>query len=217
MDTLSINRVSAILITKEKEYPATVISHVKSYGFGEIIILTECNGIYRRFLIEPKYRDIYVQDDDCLPPIDLIFKQYDGNTLTCGMSPHHISIYRHSRICLIGHGAFFPYDRIKVLEKYKLKFGTDENYHIETDRIFTFLNYPQKRVAVELTQLPSSFNEDRLSMRKEHYSDLYQIEKKLIKFYYLSRSDHNIFYNIVLCKYFNWSHFFHQRIADYGL
>jgi hypothetical protein len=176
------SQISAILITKEKQYPELVLKHVESFGFGEIQIYTECDGIYRRFVNEPVYKDVYVQDDDCITPINEIFREYDGNHLTCGCTPHHINFYSDSKICLIGHGAFFPWARVAVLEKYKKLFGPDSDYLIETDRIFTFLNYPQKRIPVEVNHLPSSYQSDRLSMRKEHATNLQMVGEKLIKY-----------------------------------
>jgi len=182
MNINQIQQVSAILITKEKEYPERVLKHVESFCFGEIIICTGCNGIYARFIQEPLFKDVYVQDDDCIPQLDKIFEEYDGEVLTCGMTPHHNEFYANSKICLIGHGAFFPKKRIAVVEKYKLLFGMDDDYLIETDRIFTFFNFPQKRLSLSVIHLPSSYDNDRLSMRKDHYINLYKIEKKLIEF-----------------------------------
>ncbi|MBF0543026.1 MAG: hypothetical protein HQM08_01265 [Candidatus Riflebacteria bacterium] len=197
MKSLSINQVSAILITKEKEYPKQVLKHVESFGFGEILIQKESHGIYRRYIESPKFKDVYVQDDDCIPRIDQIFSQYDGEFITCGMTNHHIEAYRNSKICLVGHGAFFPWKRIDVIEKYKNNFGMDNDYLIETDRIFTFLNFPQNRIGLPLIQLVSSFSCDRLSMRKEHYKNLWEIEKKLNKFFYFSISRRPIFFNVL--------------------
>jgi hypothetical protein len=198
MNNIPRHLISAILITKEKVYPERVLKQIESFGFGEILIHTECDGIYWRYLKEPKYKDVYIQDDDCIPQIDRIFAEYDGELLTCGMTPGHIAFYRNSRICLIGNGAFFPWKRIRVLEQYVNKFGKDKDYLIETDRIFTFLNFPQKRLSLSLVQLPSSFNNDRLSLRKEHYSNLNSIERKLIGFYCFSVSRHNFIFKIIL-------------------
>ena len=179
-----LQQVSAILITKEEHYPEVVLSHITSYGFGEIRILTHCDGIFWRFLKEPIYNNVYVQDDDCITPIETIFEGYDGDKITCGNTQHHIGFYANSKICLIGHGAFFPWHRVHVLEKYKTLFGFDSDYLIETDRIFTFLNYPQKRIPIEVNHLPSSYNSDRLSMRTAHAANLQAIEEKLIKHQY---------------------------------
>jgi hypothetical protein len=176
-----LNRISAILITKEKQYPESVLKHVQSFGFGEIQVNTECDGVYWRFQKKPRFKHVFVQDDDCIAPIDEIFKSYDGIHITCGSTLHHIEYYSNSRIFLIGHGAFFPWRLVKVLKKYKTRFGLDDDYQIEIDRIFTFLNYPQIRIPVLVSLLPTSFQSDRLSMRKEHAANLMALEKKLIK------------------------------------
>jgi hypothetical protein len=198
MNKVSIHEVSAILITREKEYPERVLKHVESFGFGEILIQTECDGIHWRFAKEPKYKDVYVQDDDCIPQIDKLFEKYDGDLLTCGMTPHHIAFYSKSKICLIGHGAFFPWKRIGVIANFRSKYGMDNDYLIETDRIFTYLNFPQKRVELSVIELPSSIANDRLCMRKGHWTKLKQIEMKLDKFYCFSLSNHNIIFNIAI-------------------
>ncbi len=175
----SLSRVSAILITKEKQYPEEVLKHVESFGFGEIQIHTECDGVYWRFEKKPRYKDIYVQDDDCTSEIDKIFKAYEGRKITCGSTDHHIQYYSNSRICLIGHGVFFPWRRVRVLKKYIKKFGFDDDYKIEIDRIFTFLNYPQVRISVSVILLENSYHSNRLSNRKEHAASLRTVENKL--------------------------------------
>jgi len=186
MVTRTLNKVSAILITKEKEYPREVLRNVESAGFGEIIILNNCDGIFRRYEPTPAFPDIYVQDDDCIPDIEQIFSEYDGRVITCGMTEHHLKGYSKSRICLVGHGAFFPKKLIESIEVYRKQFGIDEDYIVETDRIFTFLNFPQRRVETKPLLLDSSYSKDRLSMKEDHYRNLSKLEKKLMKFYCLS-------------------------------
>jgi hypothetical protein len=184
-----LNRVSAILITKEKRYPESVLKHVESFGFGEIQVNTECDGVYWRFQNKPRFKHVFVQDDDCTAPIDEIFRSYDGIHITCGSTPHHIEYYSNSRIFLIGHGAFFPWKLVKALKKYTNHFGFDDHYRIEIDRIFTFLNYPQIRIPVPVSLLPTSFQSDRLSMRKEHAANLIALEEKLVKWKFGSDSN----------------------------
>jgi hypothetical protein len=197
MENGALNKVSAVLITKEKVYPEEVLVNIESAGFGEVIILTECEGVFRRFEIITRFPDIYVQDDDCIPDIMQIFSEYRGKIITCGMTDHHIKVYGKSRICLIGHGAFFPAKLIESLEAYRNKFDRDSDYMIETDRIFTFLNFPQNRVETNPEQLPSSFTNDRLSMRKDHYRNLSILEKKLMFFYCFSVNRENPFLRVL--------------------
>lgn len=191
MDTGSLKRVSAVLITKEVLYPQEVLKHVEAAGFGEVIVRTGCDGVYHRFAQKPVFPDVYVQDDDCLPQIDVIFNGYDGNLITCGMTSRHLKIYSKSRFCLIGHGAFFPAKLIDSLEIYRKTFGEDDDFRIEIDRIFTFLNYPQVRIQTEPVQLESSFSPGRLSMRKDHYFNLDMLERKLYRFYCFGLRDQN--------------------------
>lgn len=202
MDALTLNNVSAILITKEEEYPIDVLRNIEAAGFGEIIILNKCEGIFRRYEAAPAFPHLFVQDDDCIPDIKQIFSEYDGELITCGMTKHHINNYSKSRICLIGHGAFFPVKLIDSLEVYRKQFGADTDYFFETDRIFTFLNFPQKRVETNPIQLDSSYRKDRLSMRTDHYMNLFWLEKKLMKFYSFSVSRENRFIKLVRYYYF---------------
>jgi len=183
MISKSLDNVSAVLITKEAVYPGEVLRHIEAAGFGEIIIKKECDGIFHRFTGPTVFNDIYVQDDDCLPQIEKIFSEYTGAGITCGMTESHLKIYNKSRICLIGHGAFFPSVLRDSLDIYRHKFGEDEDFRIETDRIFTFLNFPQTRIETIPVQLESSFTPDRLSMRKDHYLNLDLLERKLFRFY----------------------------------
>lgn len=182
MKPIDLKHVSAILITKEAEYPQVVLNHIESFGFGEVIIKTNCDGIYKRFDEKPGFEHVYVQDDDCMTEINKIFNNYDGNLITCGNTHHHINYYKNNKICLIGHGAFFPWHCTGVIVRYIKKFGQDQDFLIETDRIFTFLNYPQKRVPVEVTHLPTATSADRLSMRQEHAANLLLVEEKLIRY-----------------------------------
>jgi hypothetical protein len=201
-----LSQISAILITKEKKYPESVLEHIKSFGFGEIILLTECEGIFRRFEVKPRFSDVYVQDDDCISDIAAIYSSYNGKQICCGMTRHHLNFYSKSRICLIGHGAFFPWAKINVLKKYLRLFGKDHDYLIETDRIFTSLNYPQKRVEVDIMNLPSFDQPDRLSKRKEHADELTRIDKKMEfakKYLLVEKSVTSFFtvsYTSVICR-----------------
>lgn len=210
MDALTLNNVSAILITKEEEYPQDVLRNVEAAGFGEIIIINKCEGIYRRYEASPAFPDLYVQDDDCIPDIKQIFSEYNGELITCGMTKHHIKFYTKSRICLIGHGAFFPGKLIDSLEVYRKQFGADTDYFFETDRIFTFLNFPQKRVETKPIQLDSSYGKDRLSMRTDHFMNLFRLEKKLMRFYSFTVSREKRFIGLVRYCYFLISRIFRR-------
>lgn len=202
MSSISINKVSAILITKEKKYPQIILKNIDSAGFGEVIIKTECRGIFSRYNEEPRFQDVYIQDDDCIAEISKIISEYDGKTITCGMTKHHLNFYSKSRICLIGHGAFFPWSLVSSLDDYRKKFGSDEDYNIEVDRIFTFLNFPQRRVETTPLELSSSFDSDRLSMRKGHYKNLEELEEKLIRFYCFSSVKESLTKRILLyCRF----------------
>ena len=156
-------KVTAILITKHKEYP------IKLEGFDEVIIVTECPNIYTRYLTAMKAKNeiIYVQDDDCIVDYEELFKHYDGR-LTNSMTEHHLNQYKDSGVSLVGWGCFFPKSMLSVFDKYIAKYGPDD-FHLkrEADRIFTYMNQPHNSIVMphqDLEQTP-----DRMSFEPKHY------------------------------------------------
>jgi hypothetical protein len=159
-----MNNVTAVLITKHKEYPKEIVLD----GFGEIIIRTESPNVYTRYLEAEKAKNdiIYFQDDDAIIDYKELFKHYDGR-LTNGITPHHYEAYKGSGATLVGWGCFFPKKMLKVFEKYIDKYGLDFHLMREADRIFTYLNQPHNTIIMphqDLEQTP-----DRMSFEPNHY------------------------------------------------
>lgn len=170
-------KITAVLITKDKEYPQEVLDHVKSFGFDEIIIKTESPHVYQRYLeaLKAKNDVIYVQDDDCISDIGEIYKHYDGK-LTNGISQHHYNYYQNG-ITLVGWGCFFPKEMIKNMKKYMDKYGEDFHLFREADRIFTYLNQPHNTIVMPHRDLPQV---NRMSTTDpNHYFYLSQALEKL--------------------------------------
>ena len=158
--------VTAVLITKEKEYPKAILDRLQ--GFGEIIIKTQSPDVYTRYLEagEAKNDIVYVQDDDCFINHQELFKHYDGR-LTNSMTPHHFNAYKDTGATLVGWGCFFPKPMLKVFEKYVAEYGQDFHLFREADRIFTVLNQPfNTKIMPHEDLLQSS---DRMSFEPNHY------------------------------------------------
>src|SRR5205809_1046685 len=98
--------VSAVLITREAEYPKGVRL---DFDFGELLIHTQCPNVLRRFELATKAKHdvIYVQDDDASIDIKKLWRAYDG-TLTNALTLEHKIIYQGTGVTLIGWGCFFP-------------------------------------------------------------------------------------------------------------
>lgn len=176
---IDFQKVSACLITKDPIYPPGVLKNVMSYPFGEIMILTNCDSPHRKqeLFAKAKYDWIFYQDDDCISPISEL-AAHVGDGITCAMKPHHVEAYKNSKIALVGWGAFFPKKTIKVLDLYRKKYGEDEVYKRETERIMTYLNFPQNRVPLNIIDLPSAMAPDRISMQPGHYDYIKIVEER---------------------------------------
>lgn len=170
--------VTAVLITKLPEYP----SEIKIDGFGEVIVKTNSNSVYERYLqAEKASKDIiYFQDDDCIVDYRELFKHYDGRITNSlwGRDQFYKDI-SGGRITLVGWGAFFPKSMLVSLNKYTDKYGIDKYLLREADRIFTWLNYPHNTIKMPHTNLQSSILSDRLSSDPNHLDYLRETISRL--------------------------------------
>lgn len=172
--------VSLALITKERFYPRQVLINAASVGFGEILILTNCDSPSRKqeLFQKAKYDTIAYQDDDCLAPWLPLLAAADPRTITCAMKQFHIDKYATSRIALLGWGAIMPKVSIEALDYYREEFGEDEVYRRETERIMTWFNFPQIRLPLEIVDLHSAWAPDRLSSQPGHYDYIGIVEQR---------------------------------------
>jgi hypothetical protein len=172
--------VSLALISKESVYPREILINAATVGFGEILILTNCDSPHRKqeLFQKAKYETLAYQDDDCLAPWIPLLAAADPRTITCAMKPFHIEKYRTSRIALLGWGSIIPKISIYALDHYRAEFGEDEVYRRETERIMTWLNYPQIRLPLEIIDLPSAMDATRLSSQPGHYNYIQIVEDR---------------------------------------
>lgn len=168
-------KVTAVLITKEKEYP----KDIKLSKFDEVIIETECPNIYRRYelCLKAKNQIIYVQDDDCNIDIEELFKYYNGQ-LTNAITQHHKDFYSKMGITLVGFGTFFPKQMVDF-KKYTDMWGEDKLLLSQADRVFTYLNQPFNSVVMNINNLPRATDISRMSTQPDHYINLERIKEKL--------------------------------------
>jgi hypothetical protein len=177
---IDLRNISACLITKDPIYPARVLQHVSGFGFGEILVLTGCDSPHRKHELfnKAKHEWLYYQDDDAICPVGELAEQAENGIITCAMKPFHLAKYAKSRIALLGWGSIFQQHKLASLDLYREKYGEDLLYKRETERILTYLNYPQKRLELPILDLPSAFAPDRLSNQPGHYDFIPQVEER---------------------------------------
>lgn len=169
--------VSAVLITRDSEYPRDVTLNA---AFAETIVETHCPHVFRRFerAAEAKHDIVYVQDDDCIIDILRLSRHYNG-LITHAITHGHRLIYRGTGVTLIGWGAFFPRSfAVAFLDQqryWREKFG-DEVFEMEADRMFTFQHQPHNTVVMPITELARRV---RMSHRPDHYQTRDSIFKTL--------------------------------------
>jgi hypothetical protein len=177
---ISPQYVSACFITKDRNYPEPILASIMPIGFGEVMILTNCDSPHRKqeLFAKAKYDYIYYQDDDCIAPIWPLFEVSKPNIINCAMKATHLKAYADSRIALLGWGSLFPKEVTDILSYYRREYGEDEVYCRETERIMTWLNFPQHRLDLPISDLPSATAPDRLHKQESHYSFIPIVEAR---------------------------------------
>lgn len=173
-------KISAVLITKEKEYPPLVLERLTCTDFfDEILIVTECDSIYHRYLAAKQAKNdiVYVQDDDCMVNYQELFKHYNGQ-ITNAMTKPFVEKYKGTGCALVGWGCFFPKSALDVFDKYIEKYGIDEHLLREADRIFTFLNEPFNTVILPHEDLAQAQAPDRMGYEENHYKSMNEALEK---------------------------------------
>lgn len=178
--SLDARHISAIFITKDQVYPPAIVMRVMAIGFGECLFLTNCDSPHRKqeLFRKAKYDFIFYQDDDAITPIQALLDAAVPDQITCAMKPSHLKAYGQSRIALLGWGSLFPKRTIDVLQQYRAVYGEDTIYKRESERIMTWLSWPQQRLELPIEDLPSAFAPDRLSMQPDHYTYIPIVEER---------------------------------------
>lgn len=172
-----MEKISAILITREPEFPEIILDRLDLDFFDEILIYNNCPSVYHRYLCAAKAKNqtIYVQDDDCMVNYQVLFEKYNGQ-ITNTMTKDFQKKYENLECTLVGWGCYFPKSMLSVFDKYIAKYGVDQHLLREADRIFTNLNRPWNTVIQpheDLFQTP-----DRMGFQPEHYTSMREAIEK---------------------------------------
>lgn len=163
--------ISLCLLTKEKEYPKEILDNIAGIGFGEILIgYNSPSPYFKHELFKmAKYKTLAYQDDDAICPWREILRLSKPLIINTAMKQGHFDAYIGSRSTMgLGWGAIFPKSLLESLHLYTDKYGYDNVYQRETERILTYLNYPQNRIVLDIEDLPSAYAEDRLWRQAGH-------------------------------------------------
>lgn len=174
--------VTAILISREKNYPEIILERLTcTEFFKDIIIVTECQSVYHRYLAaaQAETKHLFVIDDDALVNFKVLWKSYDGVRITNAMTKPFIEKYKDSECTLIGFGAFFPKSMLSCFDPYIEKFKVDAHLLREADRIFTHFNRPWNTIVLPHEDLKSSSAPDRMSYEEGHYKSMQEAVEKV--------------------------------------
>lgn len=184
MKKIQVNQISACLITRDATYPHQVLESVVQYPFGEILILTNSDSPYRKYelIAKAKFDMIYYQDDDAIVPINELLEKSNPEMLNVAMKPGHFDVYKDRRLTMgMGHGAIFNRKILKSLKKYTDKYGEDDVFKREAERILTYLNYPQNRIILPIIDTAASADLNRLWRQPHHHEYVRIVEERCSK------------------------------------
>lgn len=176
--------ISLCLITKDVIYPPQILGQVLRIPWGEILILTHSDSPYRKHELfqKAKYDTLAYQDDDAICPWGSILALSKTDIINVAMKPSHYEAYKENNATMgLGWGAIFPKAILGSLRKYTDIYGEDDVYRRETERILTYLNYPQNRLVLPITDLPSATDGTRLWQQPNHNEYRFLAEERCSK------------------------------------
>lgn len=168
---MEAKNISLCLISKDPVYPPEILNHVQQFGFGEILILCNSDSPFRKheLFAKAKHDFLAYQDDDAICPWKELLEQAEPDKITLAIKPAHFEAHKNNRATMgIGWGAILPKSTLSVLNLYKNIYGEDAVYKRETERILTYLSFPQKRLILPIQDLESAYNMTRLWRQPEH-------------------------------------------------
>lgn len=168
---MNASKISCCLITKDPKYPREILENLLTFEFGEVLILTHSDSPFRKheLFAKAKFNTIYYQDDDAICPVQELLEAYEPGKINVAMKEGHFNAHANNRATMgLGWGAIFPKELLGSLKLYTDIYGEDDVFKRETERIFTYLNYPQNRHILPITDLPSAWGDDRLWRQPEH-------------------------------------------------
>jgi len=177
--------VTAVLITWKRQYNLPqIIENLLSYPFIDEIIIKD-NSKYRNIINYGRYTSgrraknkiIYTQDDDCIvhniAGIYSKFMENPNKVVYSGVEGYEDkikdNIFDGQQMCMAGWGMMFNKEWIDKLDLYIKKFGKDECFYRETDRIFSMLQMkPHTFVPGGVTDLKGKGDEFALCNQPDH-------------------------------------------------
>jgi len=177
---LGISKVSVVIPTDGKRVVEleSVVSHLESLGFKDIILAKGKKRMMNRYDACKKAKNdiIYTQDDDCIiGNVPELIKAYDEDKIVCNVKLERMVYYERmcaGKIALVGYGAVFHKDMLKVFKQYTNYFEEDEVLHREADRVFTWLNRKELVLADKfIKDFPVAY--EGMSMDNDHFPSMY--------------------------------------------
>jgi len=178
---LDPKKISVCLITKDAEYPKEIWDHIAQFDFDEVLVKTMSDSPYRKHELFARAKNdlIFYQDDDAICPIGELLEQSDPTTINVAMKEGHHSAYKDNRATMgLGWGAIFPKKVLEVLKTYTDVYGEDDVFKRETERILTYLSFPQNRLILPIQDLPSAWGDDRLWRQPDHQRFRFMAEER---------------------------------------
>lgn len=176
-------KVTAVLITwkRQKNIPM-IVDNLLQYEFIDQIIIRDNSKAkniinYGRYCQKTKNVYIYTQDDDCIVHnIRGIYDSFVRDSTRISFSGEYgyedkipDNIFGKKQMVMAGWGYMFNRRWINVLNKYIDKYGKDECFYRETDRIFSILlNKHHNFVEGGVIHLEGKNNEFALCNQPEH-------------------------------------------------
>lgn len=168
---MDASKVSLVLLTKDPVYPPEILNHLLKLPWGEVLILTHSDSPYRKHELFKKAKMDYIfyADDDAIVPAVELLQMATPDIITLAIKQGHYDAYKNNRASMgLGWGAIFSKKMLESLRQYTDIYGEDDVYKRETERIFTYLNYPQQRLILPIVDLPSATDGTRLWQQPEH-------------------------------------------------
>ena len=178
----TFNITACLISWKRPQNIPKIVEKLLTYPFiNEIIIQDNSKGenlkCYGRYISAKKAKNnfIYVQDDDWLVDVQPIYdtfikdKEKIAHTGELAYEENILNnIYGSAQMALFGWGTIFDKRWISALDKYIDKYGQDNCFYRETDRIFSILlNRHHNFVRTELQSL-NDRDEHAMSAQDDH-------------------------------------------------
>lgn len=173
-----LNKVTAIILNwkRPKNIPR-IVEHLLSQDFIKTVIVHN-NSVGKNVLNYGRYLYpsdiIYTQDDDCIVHnIKDIWEGFkkDPTRIHYGATERLLNKEKevNGRMCLMGWGSFFKRGWMLNFKKYTDKYGKDECFYRETDRIFSILQGKKhKMYNGGIEHLDGYLNKNALSEQSDH-------------------------------------------------